>query len=274
MEVRDIPIESLQLSTFNTRKDLAAGTEDSSIDDLAASIKEKGLLNPVMVRVLTDGKYELIAGQRRYLACRKLGMTTIPAMVRSGVDDTDATAISLIESVHRAEMNPMDKARAFQALHAKYGGDVQRVSAETGIGIPTVRKYMILLNLPEEIQDRVSTTEGPAKIESLASLAKTFSDPDEMLEVYNKTVGFTQDIQKQIFKASGGEVSRVDELVQQAQEGAFDTKICRGLAGKMMCEYIPVELAHDVIRMVEEHRQTSTQDIDIDVAAAAKKLKI
>jgi len=243
MEVRDLPIDEITISEFNTRKDLAAGTEDSSIDDLAASIREKGLLNPIIVRSSSSGNYELIVGQRRLLACRKLGLKSIAALVRSEVDDADGTAISLIENVHRAEMNPMDKARAFAALRHRYAGDITRVSKETGIGAPTIRKYLALLALPEAIQQRVSTSDGPARIESLSVLTRTFTDPEDMLEAYNKTAGFTQEIQKQILKGTGGDISRIDELVSQAQEGAFDTKFCRGLAGKLMCDYIPQELA-------------------------------
>lgn len=272
MDVRDLPINEIVVSEFNTRKDLAAGTEDSSIDDLANSIQEKGLLNPIMVRSSATGKYELIAGQRRFLACRKLGMTTIPAMIRSQMDDADATAISLIENVHRAEMNPMDKARAFVALRDRYSGDIQRVSKETGIGIQTVKKYLTLLSLPEAIQTRVSTSGGPARIETLSTLTRTFSDPDDMLEAYNKTTGFAQDIQKQILKASGGDVARIDHLVAKAQEGAFDTKFCRGLAGKLMCEYIPEELATTVIQLVEQYRKEHAEPLD--VKAAARKLKV
>jgi len=272
MEVRELPIDQITVSEFNTRKDLMAGTEDSSIDDLAASIRAKGLLNPIMVRSTAAGKYELVAGQRRLLACKKLGMASISALVRSQLDDADATAISLIENVHRAEMNPMDKARAFAALRDKYGGDLQQVSKETGIGGPTVKKYLTLLSLPAPIQERISTAEGPARIESLSMLARTFSDPEDMLEAYNKTAGFTQEIQKQVLKASGGDISRIDDLVSQAQEGAFDTKMCRGLAGKLMCEYIPEELAATVIKIVEQWRQTESQNVD--VKSAAKKLRI
>lgn len=272
MEVKELPIDQVVVSEFNTRKDLAAGTEDSSIEDLATSIQEKGLLNPIMVRVGAGGKYELVAGQRRLLACKKIGMTTISALVRSQMDDADATAISLIENVHRAEMNPMDKARAFAGLRDRYSGDVQRVSKETGIGGPTVKKYLTLLSLPEAIQTRVSTTEGPARIEALSTLARTFTDQEDRLEAYNKTAGFTQDIQKQILKASGGDISRIDELVAQAQEGAFDTKYCRGLAGKLMCEYIPEELAPTVIQLVEQYRKERSKPVD--VKEAAKKLKI
>lgn len=272
MEVRDLPIEHIQISKFNTRKDLGSGSEDSSINDLAASIKEKGLLNPILVRDLGDGSYDLVAGQRRLLACRGLGMRTIPALVRQGLDDADATAISLIENVHRADMNPLDKARAFSALKDKYSGDLNRVSKETGIGAQTVKRYLSLLALPAEIQERISTSEGPARVESMSLLARTFTDPGEMIEAYNKTAGFTQEIQKQILKQTGGDIAKIDRLVEQAHEGAFDVTMCHGLAGKMMCQYIPEELAASVIRLVEEWRESS--GVKDDISVVARKLKV
>lgn len=253
MEIREIDIDSITVSAQNTRKMLDAGEEDSSLDDLAASIREKGLLSPITVRAVGGG-YELIAGQRRLLACRKIGMKSIPAIVRSGLDDTDATAISLIENVHRADMHPMDKARAFQDLSQRYGGDYNRVSKETGVSVGTIRRYLSLLALPPKLQERVSTTEGPAKIEALHTLTRTFPNPEEMEQVYDQIAGFKQDIQVAILRESGGDITKIPELVSEAQEGAFNTRFCRGLKGKFMCEYIPEELADTVIELVERYR--------------------
>lgn len=272
MDVREVPLGEITVSALNARKDLACGNEDSSIDDLASSIREKGLLSPITVRSAAAGGYELIAGQRRLLACRKLGMERVPAIIRSELDDGDATAISIIENVHRAEMNPLDKARAFAALRDRYGGDLQRVSRETAVGSPTIKKYLALLALPTAIQDRISTSEGPARIDAMAALSRTFSSPDDMLDAYNKTIGFTQEIQKQIIKGSEGDINRIDELVTQAQEGAFDTKMCRGLAGKLMCEYIPPELADSVIELVENWNRVSGNPAGI--RTAARKLRV
>ncbi|MCW3134992.1 MAG: ParB/RepB/Spo0J family partition protein [Methanophagales archaeon] len=141
MEVKEIRIAEIELSEFNTRKDLNAGTEDTGIEDLANSIKEKGLLNPITVRRNIDDTYSLIAGQRRFLACKSLGWDTIPAIIRDITDDTDATIISLIENVHRADMNPIDKARAYQMIYKKYH-DYSKVAKETGVSVSTVRKYL------------------------------------------------------------------------------------------------------------------------------------
>jgi ParB/RepB/Spo0J family partition protein len=273
MDLQEIALDQIRVSALNTRKDLGAGTEDSTLDDLAASIREKGLLNPIMLRATASGSYELIAGQRRLLACKKLGMTSIPALVRSHMDDGDAVAISLIENVHRAEMNPLDKARAFATLRDKYTDDIARVSKETGIGVQTVRRYLALLLLPEEIQERVSTSDGPARVESLSLLTRTFSRREDLVEAYDKTVGFSQEIQKQIVKATGGDISRIDQLVAQAQEGVFDTKFCRSLAGKLMCEYIPEELARSVVDLVEQWKQGRSEPTNVKDAAREQRLK-
>ncbi len=252
MEIREIEIGKITISAQNTRKKLDAGEEDSSLEDLAASIREKGLLQPIIVRPIDDG-YELISGQRRLMACRQIGMQAIPAIVRVGLDDVDATAISLIENVHRADMNPLDKARAFHQLAQHYRRDLGRVSKETGVSVSTIRKYLSLLELPPKLQQRLSTKEGPAKIDALHTLTRTFTDPEEMAKAYDQIAAFKQDIQVAILRESGGDISRIRDLVAEAMEGAFNTRTCRGLKGKFMCEYIPQELADTVIELVTRY---------------------
>jgi ParB family chromosome partitioning protein len=99
MEVKDIEMSKIVVSKQNARKDLSAGNEEANLDDLANSIKEKGLLSPITV-VQKGDLYELIVGQRRYLACKKLGYQKIAAIIRDETDDTDYLAISLIENIH------------------------------------------------------------------------------------------------------------------------------------------------------------------------------
>lgn len=234
--VQEVNINLIEVSAFNTRKDLEAGTEDSSLDDLAKSIAEKGLLSPIIVRSKPGERYELIAGQRRYLACRKLKWKTIPCIVRSDLSDNDATVISLIENVHRAELNPIDKANALGGLLERYKNDYKKVSKETGISVTTVRRYVSLLGLPEEIKRKVSTTEGPAKVQSLSMLAKTFKDKGEMLTAYRKISGFTQTVQLEIIKQSGGKIGKVDELVELAHMGVFKMHTCKGVYD---CAFVP-----------------------------------
>jgi len=190
IEIKEIEMSNIILSEYNTRKDLAAGMEDANLEDLANSINEKGLLNPITVRRQDDGTHKLIAGQRRFLAFKKLGWKTILAIIGDIDDDTDATIISLIENVHRADMNPIDKARAYQRIFDKYK-NLKRVSKETGVSANTIRKYLKLLNLAPAIQEKLLTANGPIGIEAISKVADTFS-PEEQEEVLERIGGFKQ----------------------------------------------------------------------------------
>ncbi|MDI6698099.1 MAG: ParB/RepB/Spo0J family partition protein [Candidatus Saccharicenans sp.] len=260
MEVRDIKVADIRLSEFNIRKDLDAGTEDTGLEDLTASIKDKGLLNPIIVRRRDDGTYELIAGQRRFLACQRLGWESIPAIIRDITDDTDATILSLIENVHRADLNPIDKARAYQKIYEKYK-DYNKVAKETGVSASTIKKYLMLLKLVPSIQEKLTTAEGPAGIGTLSKIAETFA-PEEQEEVLDRIGGFKQQIQFEMIKRSGGDVDKLEDLREQAIEGAFDTRLCRGLDD---CSFIPKELREsvkDAIKKFEEERdKESFKDI-------------
>ena len=202
MEVKEISLDLIGVSEFNARKDLNAGTEDAGVRDLANSIGENGLFSPVIARSAAGGRYELIAGQRRLLACRRLGMDAIPAIVRDDLDDVDATVVSLVENVQRADMNPMDKARAFRTIRSKYGSD-KLVSRETGVSVPTIRRYSKLLKLASSIQDRLTTSIGSAGVETLAMLADYF-DAEDQEYVLNAIGGFNQRVQREIIKRSDG----------------------------------------------------------------------
>ena len=117
----EIDLDRIRVSELNTRKDLQAGNEDADIEDLANSIRARGLINPVTVVPRSDGGYDLIAGQRRFLACKLLQMPTISAIVRENLNDNEAMVISLVENVQRADMNPIDKASAYQSLLDELG---------------------------------------------------------------------------------------------------------------------------------------------------------
>lgn len=233
MRQENIPLKSLVLSKMNVRKDLEAGQEDSGIDDLASSIKEKGLLSPLIVRPAGKKGYEVVVGQRRFLACKRIGLNSVFCLVRDDLSDVDAVTLSLIENVHRADMNPLDKARSLKSLYDKYDS-YEKVAAETAWSSSTVRKYIRLLDLPPVLRDKIGTKDGPAGVTSLARLATTFEE-DETEEVYDRISGFKQTIQEEILKRSQGDISKIDELVDEAVEGAFDKRTC---GGQFKCEII------------------------------------
>ena len=139
MDVRNIALDEIIISEFNTRKDLDSGTEDAGLDDLANSIRQRGLINPVTVRPRPDGKFDLIAGQRQFLACAKLGMGSISAIIRDEIGDGDATVVSLIENVHRADTHPMDKARTYPQIY-EHSGNYAEVAKQANISVSTVKR--------------------------------------------------------------------------------------------------------------------------------------
>ena len=260
MDIREINLEKIDISKFNTRKDLGAGTEEASLDDLANSIQEKGLLSPIMVRKSKNGKYDLIAGQRRFLACKKIGLKTIPSIIRDELDDTDVTIISLIENVQRADMNPLDKANAYETIYEKYK-DYKKVAKETGVSVATIKKYLTLLNLSSTLQEKLTTSDGPTGIGALSKLAETFS-VDEQEKAYNEISGFKQSIQLEILKRSEGDLNQLSGLRTEAMEGAFDTQMCT----EGLCFLMPEDFKEKIKKILEGEEIKSLKEI-------VKKLK-
>jgi ParB/RepB/Spo0J family partition protein len=229
MHTTPIPMAQLVVSTLNVRKTLDAGQDDSNIEELAASIREKGLLSPLTVRPLADGRFEVLVGQRRYLACKLVPLDPVPCLIRDGLSDADAISLSLIENVHRADMHPIDKAKALQALLAKLGS-YESVAKDSACSVPTIRRYLKLLELPTVIQNRIGTADGPSGISALSRLASTFSGEEAVL-AYNEISGFTQRVQEEILKRCDGSLERLDDLVEEAQEGVFDMRRCGAAFG-------------------------------------------
>ncbi len=225
----EISLAKLIVSDLNARKNLHAGQEDSGIEELASSIRQQGLLSPPIVRLCDDGRYEVLVGQRRLFACRRIKLDPVPCLVRDDLGDTDAVALSLVENVHRADMHPLDKARALKALYDQHHS-YERVAHETAWSVSTIRKYIQLLALPEELQQRIGTADGPSGVGTLARLASTFSG-DAAVQVFDRISGFTQRIQEEIIRRSDGNVSAIDDLVEEAQEGAFNVRRCGGSYG-------------------------------------------
>lgn len=250
MEIKEIAISDIEISKFNTRKDLADGQIDSTIEDLARSIEKQGLLSPITVYQNENGKYALIAGQRRLLACKYLGWSVISAIVRDSMSTADATAISLVENVHRADMNPRDKAIAFKTLLDNLG-DLPSVSRETGVSVPTIRKYIQLLDLATELQEQLAAGETK-NTQALANLAQKVKDPDDQVHVWKQIRGFNQGIQQEIIKQLEPGLSNLKELKEKATEGSFGYKMVKNCPYD--CPTIPDALKEQVAEMIKLYK--------------------
>ncbi|WP_027717098.1 ParB/RepB/Spo0J family partition protein [Desulfovirgula thermocuniculi] len=129
--------------------------DEEKIAELAASIKEHGVVQPILVRPVGDGKYEIIAGERRWRACCRLGMEYIPAIVR-GCGELEASALSLIENVQREDLNPVEEAKAYRQLLQEFGLTQEEVSRLVGKSRAYVANAVRLLGLPPEVQDMLA----------------------------------------------------------------------------------------------------------------------
>lgn len=129
--------------------------DEEKLAELAASIKEHGVIQPVVVRPLVAGGYELIAGERRWRACLILGQKSIPAVIKE-YQDMDANAVSLIENVQREDLNPLEEALAYKNLIENFGLTQEEVSGRVGKSRPFVANMVRLLGLPAEIKEMLA----------------------------------------------------------------------------------------------------------------------
>ncbi|WP_282938673.1 ParB/RepB/Spo0J family partition protein [Paenibacillus sp. RC67] len=159
-KVVEIPLPQLRANPYQPRRTF----NDESINELAASIKEHGVIQPIIVRSVLKG-YEIIAGERRYRASQVCGLATIPAVVKK-FSDQQVMEIALIENVQREDLNAMEIAVAYQALIDQFSLTQEELSAKVGKSRSHIANFLRLIHLPEEVKDYVSRgtlTMGHAK---------------------------------------------------------------------------------------------------------------
>src|SRR5271163_2674757 len=151
---REIPVERIERNPFQTRTRF----DEQQLEELAASIAATGVVQPILVRPLPGDRYQLIAGERRWLASQRVGKATIPAMVRS-VSDEQAMEITIVENLQRADLNPMEQARAFDRLSHEFKITQEQMAQRTGKNRTTIANFLRLLRLPGDIQGKVEAGE-------------------------------------------------------------------------------------------------------------------
>jgi ParB family chromosome partitioning protein len=150
----EIPIDQIDRNPFQTRSQL----NEEQLGELAASITANGVVQPVLVRPLVNGRFQLIAGERRWKASEMAGKKTIPAILRR-VSDEQAMEITIVENLQRMDLNPMEQARAFERLSRDFHMTQEQMAVRTGKDRATVANYLRLLRLPMSVQARVESGE-------------------------------------------------------------------------------------------------------------------
>jgi ParB family chromosome partitioning protein len=129
--------------------------DEEALDELKTSIQEVGFLQPIVVRELDDGRYELVMGERRWRAAQAVGRETIPAIIRETRDDA-MLRDALLENIHRANLNPLEEAAAYQQLLEEFGTTQEQLAKRIGRSRPQISNTLRLLNLPAPVQRRVA----------------------------------------------------------------------------------------------------------------------
>ncbi|MBF0538663.1 MAG: ParB/RepB/Spo0J family partition protein [Nitrospirae bacterium] len=156
-----LPVEGDEILHVETQRILPnpdqprKGFDEESLKQLAASVSEKGILQPIIVGRNGDGTFTLIAGERRWRAAALSGLMKVPCIVRTAKYN-DSLEISLIENIQRQDLNPIETAHAFQRLIDDFDLKQEEVATKVGKDRATVANYLRLLNLPQEIRDMVS----------------------------------------------------------------------------------------------------------------------
>ena len=235
--------------------------DEDQLNELAASIKEVGLLQPPVVRSIGNGKYQLIMGERRYRASKLAGLKSIPVIIRQTPDD-QLLREALVENIHRSQLNPLEEGAAYQQLLNDFGYTHDELADRLGKSRPAITNTMRLLNLPTSVQRRVAAgvlTAGHAR--ALLSL----SDEKEIEALANRIVaeGLTVRAVEEIVatggaKIKGGSIKRGKLLAPRLKEigdqlsDALDTRVSVELGkkkGKIVIEFATVE---DLERITKE----------------------
>ena len=150
----ELALDSIDRNPYQTRTRF----DETLLAELAQSIAATGVVQPIVVRALPNGRHQLIAGERRLLASKKAGKTHIPAIVRQ-VSDEQAMEMTIVENLQRADLNPMEQARAYQRLSQEFKMTQEQMAVRTGVQRASVSNFLRLLKLPDDIQQKVEAGE-------------------------------------------------------------------------------------------------------------------
>ncbi len=185
---REIPVDDIDRSPYQTRSHF----DEAQLAELAASISATGVVQPIIVRPLAGGRFQLIAGERRWLASRRAGHATIPAIVRHASDE-QAMEMTIVENLQRTDLNPMEQARAYERLSREFQLTQEQMAKRTGKDRASVANFLRLLRLPLEVQSQV---EAGALTFGHARALLALEDPDAILKAAQKVVALALSVRQ------------------------------------------------------------------------------
>ena len=176
-------VVTLRLSEIEPNRDQPRKIfSEEALNELADSIREHGVLQPLLVRPLPGGSYQLVAGERRWRASRMAGLQEVPVVIRE-MDEEQVMEIALIENLQREDLNAIEEATGYKQLMERYGMTQEQVAKRVGKSRPAIANALRLLNLPQKVMDMVGEGEvSPGHARALLA----FDDQDRIVEIAQK----------------------------------------------------------------------------------------
>lgn len=211
-KMTEIPVHLIDPNPFQPRMEF----DQKALDELKESIRSKGIIQPVSVRKLDNGRYQLVAGERRLRAVKELGIPTIPALILEISSDEDMLEIALIENVQREYLNPIETALGYQRLITECRLTQEEVAKKIGKDRTTITNFLRLLKLPKIIQD--SLQRGEIMVGHARALL-ALPDEKTMIQLWKKAVSHSYSV-RQVEKAVKMALNKSDEIPadEQGQE--------------------------------------------------------
>ena len=197
-QINEIPLDSIEANPNQPRKTF----DTEALEELAASIKELGVVQPVTLREISEGHYQIISGERRCRASRMAGLTSIPAYIKTA-DDEALMEMALVENIQREDLNAIEIALSYQRLIDEYKFTQERLGEKVGKKRATVTNYLRLLKLPAEVQ--LGLKAGKIEMGHARALV-SIQDPADMIRIYEETV------------KNGYSVRKLEDMVKRLSE--------------------------------------------------------
>jgi len=257
ININKVSISDLVSNKFQPRKVF----DEESLQDLTNSIKERGVIQPIIVRKSSDysSKYEIIAGERRWLSAQKAGLHEVPVVIKD-VDDLKSLEFAIIENVQRKDLNAIEEARGYQRLIEEFSYDQEKVAQFIGKGRSHIANFLRLLNLPEAVLKLIETqklTAGHAKI--LVGLDNAEFVAKKMIEK-NLSVRQSENFVK-IFKTKKHSLKSFKNSNLQALENSIREKIGLNVliknkknnSGSLLLEYKDLDQLNKIIEIIKSN---------------------
>ncbi len=214
-ELRQVDIGQIRADPRQPRQRF----DEAALDDLAASIRTAGLMQPIVLRPLSGGGFQIVVGERRWRAAQKVGLARVPAVIRE-IDDQTAAEWALIENIQREDLNPMERAEAFRRLTEEFEMTHQEVAERVGLNRSTVTNFIRLLDLDDLTRDAVGRGRlgqaharlllGVTNLQVRRHLAELAIREDWSVRVLEKRIGTITAVTTRPVKSAAAPAHRLD----------------------------------------------------------------